>query len=29
MIIESQVALQPYNTFGIVARAQSLVRVRS
>ena len=28
MFIEHQVALQPYNTFGIAARAQSLVRVR-
>ena len=28
MFIESQVALQPYNTFGIAARAQHLVRVR-
>jgi UDP-N-acetylmuramate dehydrogenase len=28
MFIEHQVALQPYNTFGIAARAQALVRVR-
>ena len=29
MIIEQQVPLQPYNTFGIAARAQHLVRVSS
>ncbi|MBC7992114.1 MAG: UDP-N-acetylmuramate dehydrogenase [Rhizobacter sp.] len=29
MVVENNVALQPYNTFGIVARAQRLVRVRS
>jgi UDP-N-acetylmuramate dehydrogenase len=29
MIVESNAALQPYNTFGIVARARTLVRVRS
>lgn len=29
MFIEQQVSLQPYNTFGIAARAQHLVRVRS
>jgi UDP-N-acetylmuramate dehydrogenase len=28
MIVESNVPLQPYNTFGIVARARTLVRVR-
>jgi UDP-N-acetylenolpyruvoylglucosamine reductase len=28
MIVESNVPLQPHNTFGIVARARSLVRVR-
>ena len=29
MIVESNAALQPYNTFGIVAKARTLVRVRS
>ncbi|MFM8691861.1 MAG: UDP-N-acetylenolpyruvoylglucosamine reductase, partial [Limnohabitans sp.] len=29
MILEHNVPLQPYNTFGIAARAQALVRVRS
>jgi UDP-N-acetylmuramate dehydrogenase len=29
MVVENNVALQPYNTFGIVARAQRLVCVRS
>ena len=29
MVVENNVALQPHNTFGIVARAQRLVRVRS
>jgi len=29
MILEQNVALQPYNTFGIAARAEALVRVRS
>ncbi|MFN7123233.1 MAG: FAD-binding protein, partial [Hydrogenophaga sp.] len=29
MVVENNVALQPYNTFGIVARAHRLVRVRS
>ena len=29
MLVENNVALQPYNTFGIVARAQRLARVRS
>ena len=29
MVVENNVALQPYNTFGIVARALRLVRVRS
>ncbi|MEY2803334.1 MAG: UDP-N-acetylenolpyruvoylglucosamine reductase [Pseudomonadota bacterium] len=29
MFIEQQVSLQPHNTFGIAARAQHLVRVRS
>ena len=29
MFIEQQVPLQPYNSFGIAARAQHLVRVRS
>ena len=29
MIVESNAPLQPYNTFGIVARARTLVRVRS
>jgi UDP-N-acetylmuramate dehydrogenase len=29
MIVEQNVPLQPYNSFGIVARAQHLVRVRS
>ncbi|NBQ87299.1 MAG: UDP-N-acetylmuramate dehydrogenase [Betaproteobacteria bacterium] len=29
MIVEPQVALQPYNSFGISARARALVRVRS
>jgi UDP-N-acetylmuramate dehydrogenase len=29
MIVESNASLQPYNTFGIVARARRLVRVRS
>ena len=28
MIVESNVPLQPYNTFGIVARARTLVRVK-
>jgi UDP-N-acetylmuramate dehydrogenase len=28
MVVENNVALQPYNSFGIVARAQRLVRVR-
>ena len=28
MIVESNASLQPYNTFGIVARARTLVRVR-
>jgi UDP-N-acetylmuramate dehydrogenase len=28
MIVESNAALQPYNTFGIVAKARTLVRVR-
>ncbi|MDP2264639.1 MAG: UDP-N-acetylmuramate dehydrogenase [Hydrogenophaga sp.] len=28
MLVENNVALQPYNSFGIVARAQRLVRVR-
>ena len=28
MLVENNVALQPLNTFGIAARAQSLVRVR-
>jgi UDP-N-acetylmuramate dehydrogenase len=27
MVVEKNVALQPYNTFGIVARAQALVRI--
>lgn len=27
MLVEKQVALQPYNTFGIAARAQELVRI--
>lgn len=29
MIVESNVALQPHNTFGIVAKARTLVRVKS
>jgi UDP-N-acetylmuramate dehydrogenase len=29
MIVESNASLQPYNTFGIVAKARTLVRVRS
>ncbi len=29
MVVENNVALQPYNTFGIVARALRMVRVRS
>lgn len=29
MLVENNVALQPFNTFGIAARAQSLARVRS
>ena len=29
MLVENQVALQPYNTFGIAARAERLVRLRS
>jgi UDP-N-acetylmuramate dehydrogenase len=29
MIVESNVSLQPYNTFGIVARARTLVRVKN
>jgi UDP-N-acetylmuramate dehydrogenase len=29
MLVENQVALQPYNTFGIVARAQRLARLRT
>jgi UDP-N-acetylmuramate dehydrogenase len=29
MLVENNVALQPYNTFGIVARAQRLARVRT
>ncbi|MEY3945240.1 MAG: hypothetical protein RL697_1253, partial [Pseudomonadota bacterium] len=29
MILEHNVPLQPYNTFGIAARAEALVRVRS
>jgi UDP-N-acetylmuramate dehydrogenase len=29
MLVEKQVSLQRYNTFGIVAKAQSLLRVRS
>jgi UDP-N-acetylmuramate dehydrogenase len=28
MLVENQIALQPYNTFGIAARARQLVRVR-
>src|SRR5918996_211105 len=28
MIVESNASLQPYNTFGIVARARTLVRVK-
>ncbi|HEY0822264.1 MAG TPA: FAD-binding protein, partial [Ramlibacter sp.] len=28
MIVESNASLQPYNTFGIVARAKTLVRVK-
>lgn len=27
MIVESNVPLQPYNSFGIVARAQNLARI--
>ena len=29
MVVEKNVSLQPYNSFGIAARAQTLVRVRS
>ena len=29
MLVEKQVSLQPYNTFGILARAHTLVRIRS
>ena len=29
MLVEKNVSLQPYNTFGIVARAETLVRVQS
>ena len=29
MLVENNASLQPYNTFGILARAQTLVRVRS
>jgi len=29
MLVEKNVSLQPYNTFGIMARAQNLVRVQS
>ena len=29
MLVEKNVPLQPYNTFGIVARAHTLVRVSS
>lgn len=29
MLVEKNASLQPYNTFGIVARAETLVRVRS
>ena len=29
MIVESNAPLQPHNTFGIVAKARALVRVRS
>jgi UDP-N-acetylmuramate dehydrogenase len=29
MFLEKNVPLQPYNTFGIAAKAQALVRVRS
>ena len=29
MVVEKNAPLQPWNTFGIVARAQTLVRVRS
>ena len=29
MLVEKNVSLQPYNTFGIMARADTLVRVRS
>ncbi len=29
MLVEKNVSLQPYNTFGILARAETLVRVRS
>ncbi|MGE5332648.1 MAG: UDP-N-acetylmuramate dehydrogenase, partial [Nitrospirota bacterium] len=29
MLVEKNVSLQPYNTFGIVARAETLVRLRS
>ena len=29
MLVEKNVSLQPYNSFGIVARAETLVRVRS
>lgn len=29
MLVEKNIPLQPYNTFGIVARAQHLVRIRS
>ena len=29
MLVEKNCSLQPYNTFGIMARAETLVRVRS
>ena len=29
MVVEKNAPLQPWNTFGIVARAQTLVRARS
>lgn len=29
MIVENNVPLQPYNSFGIVARAQNLARIAS
>ena len=29
MVVEKNTPLQPWNTFGIAARAQTLVRVRS